>query len=53
MMHTIGAKHISDLGEAFFLAYSGVAYAAGSKKSKKHTEHERVQFLGTTEHERV
>ena len=28
-------------------------YAAGRKKSKKkHTEHERVQFWGTTEHER-
>ena len=34
---------------AFFLAYSGVVYAAGSKKN---TEHERVQFWGTTEHER-
>ena len=35
-----------------FLAYSGVVYAAGSKeKAKKHTEHERVQFWGTTEHE--
>ena len=29
-------------------------YAAGSKKNeKKHTEHERVQFSGTSEHERV
>ena len=29
-------------------------YAAGSKKkAKKHTEHERLQFWGTTEHERV
>ena len=28
-------------------------YAAGSKKKQKqHTEHERVQFWGTTEHER-
>ena len=30
-------------------------YAAGSKKkakNKKHTEHERVQFWGPTEHER-
>ena len=39
----------------FFLAYSGVVYAAGSKKKKakkKHTEHERVQLWGTTEHER-
>ena len=30
-------------------------YAAGRKKTKnekKHTEHESVQFLGTTEHER-
>ena len=28
-------------------------YAAGSKrKEKKHTEHERVQFWGTTEHDR-
>ena len=37
-----------------FLAYSGLMYAAGRKKTKrkKHTEHERVQFLGTTEHER-
>ena len=26
-------------------------YAAG-RGEKKHTEHERVQFLGTTEHER-
>ena len=26
-----------------FLAYSGVVYAAGGKKNKKHTEHERVQ----------
>ena len=35
-----------------FLAYSGLVYAAGRKKNeKKHTEHERVQFLGTTEHE--
>ena len=33
-----------------FLAYSGVRYAAGSKK--QHTEHERMQFWGTTEHER-
>ena len=41
------------LGRSFFLAYSGLVYAAGRKKSeKKHTEHERVQFLGTTEHER-
>ena len=33
----------------------GVVYAAGSKKKakQKHTEHERVQFWGTTEHERV
>ena len=38
-----------------FLAYSGLVYAAGrkEKKRKKHTEHERVQFLGTTEHERM
>ena len=39
----------------FFLCFFllGVVYAAGSKKkAKKHTEHERVQFLGTTEHER-
>ena len=28
----------------------GIVYAAGSKR--KHPEHERVQFLGTTEHER-
>ena len=38
-----------------FLAYSGLVYAAGrrkKKRKKKHTEHERVQFLGTTEHER-
>ena len=47
-----------DLGRVFlfvclFLAYSGLVYAAGRrKKPKKHTEHERVQFLGTTEHER-
>ena len=29
-------------------------YAAGrkTKTKKKHTEHERVQFLGTIEHER-
>ena len=33
-----------------FLAYSGLVYAAGRKK--KNTEHERVQCLGTTEHER-
>ena len=31
----------------------GVVYAADSKKNvKKHTDHERVQFWGTTEHER-
>ena len=38
-----------------FLAYSGLVYAAGrkEKKVKKHTERERVQFLGTTEHERM
>ena len=36
-----------------FLAYSGLVYAAGRKKNEKKThEHERVQFLGTTEHER-
>ena len=36
-----------------FLAYSGVVYAAGCKnKAKKHIEHERVHFWGTTEHER-
>ena len=35
----------------FFLAYSGLVYAAGRKKKQKNTEHERVQFLGTTEHE--
>ena len=36
-----------------FLAYSGLVYAASREKNeKKHTEHERVQFLGTTEHER-
>ena len=45
------------LGEAFFVFVSRlleVVYAAGSKKKAKtkHTEHERVQFLGTTEHER-
>ena len=34
------------------LAYSGVVFAAGSKKSNKHTEHESVQFWGTIEHER-
>ena len=30
-----------------FLAYSGLVYAAGrrKKRKKKHTEHERVQFL--------
>ena len=30
-------------------------YAAGRRKKneKKHTEHERVQFFGTTEHERM
>ena len=49
----------TNLGHSFFvlfLAYSGLVYAAGrkeKKKTKKHTEHERVQFLGTTEHERV
>ena len=45
----------SELRALFFLAYSGLVYAAGRKKKnekKKHTEHERVQFLGTTEHER-
>ena len=26
--------------------------AAKNKKIKKHTEHERMQFWGTTEHER-
>ena len=33
---------------------SGVVYAAGRRKKAKntHTEHERVQFLGATEHER-
>ena len=37
-----------------FLAYSGLVYANGREKNeKKHTEHERVQFLGTTEHERM
>ena len=38
-----------------FLSYSGLVYAAGrkTKNEKKRTEHERVQFLGTTEHERV
>ena len=37
-----------------FLAYSGLVYAVGrrKKRKKKHTEHKRVQFLGTTEHER-
>ena len=40
-------------GEAFFLAYSGSCMRpAAKKKAKKHTEHERVQFWGTTEHER-
>ena len=35
-----------------FLAYSGVLHAAGEKKTKKkHTEHERMHFFGTTEHE--
>ena len=38
-------------GRLFFVSrLLGVVYAAGSKK--KHTEHERVQFWGTTEHER-
>ena len=37
----------------WFLAYSGLVYAAGrKKKKKKRTEHERVQFLGITEHQR-
>ena len=37
-----------------FLAYSGSCMwpAAKKLKQKKHTEHERVQFWGTTEHER-
>ena len=37
-----------------FLAYSGscMRRAAKKKQKKKHTEHERVQFWGTTEHER-
>ena len=44
---------LSFLGEAFFLAYSGSCMRPAAKKeAKKHTEHERVQFLGTTEHER-
>ena len=51
------ACHIPSLAKAalfLFLAYSGLVYAAGREKKneKKHTEHERVQFLGTTEHER-
>ena len=39
-------------GEAFFLAYSGLCMRPAETKRKKHTEHEKVQFLGTTEHER-
>ena len=41
-------------GGFFVSRLLGVVYAAGSKnnKSKKHTEHERVQFLDTTDHER-
>ena len=35
-----------------FLAYSGSCMRPAAKKRKKHTEHERGQFLGTTEHER-
>ena len=30
----------------------GVAYAAGRKKAKKHTEHDRVQLWGAAEHKR-
>ena len=37
---------------AFVSRLLGVVCSAGSKKGKKHTEHERVQFWGTTEHER-
>ena len=41
------------LGEFFFVSrLLGVVYAAGSKIKSTHTEHERVQFWGTTEHER-
>ena len=38
-------------GTLFFLAY---LHKAGRRKKneKKHTGHERVQFVGTTEHER-
>ena len=48
---------VSDMlrGGFFFVSrFLGVLYAAGSKKKskKKPTEHERVQFWGTTEHER-
>ena len=45
-----------ELGEVFFVyRLLGVVYAAGSKKKskKKHTEHERVHFLCTTEPERM
>ena len=37
-----------------FLTYSGSCMQPAAKKAEKntHTEHERVQFWGTTEHER-
>ena len=36
----------------FSLTRASCMRHAGEKTKKKHTEHERVQFLGTTEHER-
>ena len=35
-----------------FLANSGSCMRPAAKKTNKNTEHERVQFWGTTEHER-
>ena len=44
---------IRTLGEAFFfLAYSWSCMRPAAKKENKQSEHERVQFLGTTELDR-
>ena len=50
----ITQKCQSCFGHSFFSRFSDLVYAAGrkEKRKKKHTEHEMVQFLGTTEHER-